>query len=121
MASNLIARHLQVAHIVPIHHGFVVSGSPSEPFIIEAAARMMATPGFSTIRCLLNLANEDLISAGESGEIVGRSLTIDAYDLALRHLRVGSKNFHSWVPVLDFLRMLFTEDVYKKIIKIKPY
>ncbi len=120
MASNLIARHLQVAHVVPNHRTFVVSGSPSEPFIIEAAARMMATPEFSSISCLLNFANEELIDAGESGEIVGRLLTIDAYDAALR-LRPGSLIYHSWVPVLDFLKALFTDDVYNKIISIRPY
>jgi hypothetical protein len=92
MASNLIARHLQVAKVVPNHCRFqvAVSGSPSEPFIIEAAARMMATQGFSTLRYLLNLANEELIDAGEGGEIVGQSLTIDDYDLAFRSLCTGS-------------------------------
>jgi hypothetical protein len=122
MSSNLIARHLQVAFVVPKHRHFVVSGSPSEPFLIEAAAHMMATPGFSTIRCLLNFANEGLLNAGESGEIVGRLLTIDAYDIALRKRTPPTSIpiYHSWVPVLDFLNALFTDKVYEDIIKIKP-
>jgi hypothetical protein len=119
---NLIARHLQVAFVVPKHRHFIVSGSPSEPFLIEAAAHMMATPGFSTIHCLLNFANEGLLNAGESGEIVGRSLTIDAYDIALRNCTPSKSTpiYHSWVPVLDFLKALFTDKVYEAIVKIKP-
>ena len=77
----------------------------------------MATPEFSSISCLLNFTNEELIDAGESGIIVGRLLTIDAYDAALR-LRPGSPIYHSWVPVLDFLKALLTDDVYNKIIDI---
>ena len=118
MASNLVARHLQVAEVVPIHRRFIISESPSEPFIIEAAARMMATPGFTGISCLLNFTNEELIDECESGEIAGRLLTIDAYDVALRR-RSGSPIYHSWVPVLGFLEALFTDEVYKKIIEIR--
>jgi len=122
MSSNLIARHLQIAFVVPKHGHFVVSGSPSEPFLIEAAAHMMATPGFSTIRCLLNFANEGFLNAGESGEIVGRSLTIDAYDVALRNYThpASTPIYHSWVPVLEFLKALFADELYEEIIKIKP-
>ena len=123
MGSNLIARHLQVAFVVPKHRQFVVSGSPSEPFLIEAAAEMMATTGFSAIHSLLNFANEGLLNAGESDEIVGRLLTIDAYDFALRKRPpTGPRHmYHSWVPVLEFLEALFTDRVYEDIIKIKPY
>ena len=95
MASNLVAHHLLVAYIVPQHRKFIVNGSPSEPFLVEAAAHMMATPGFSTIGCLLNLTNEELLYAGESGGIVGRSLTIDAYDHALRLRHPRTPIYHS--------------------------
>jgi hypothetical protein len=60
MQSNLIAHHLQLAYVVPDHRKFVVSGSPSEPFLVEAAAHLMSTPGFSTISCLQDFMNEDL-------------------------------------------------------------
>ena len=121
MESNLIARHLQVAYVVPTHRKYLFSGSPSEPFLVEAAAHLMATSGFSTISCLLNFINEDLVDAGESGEIVGRSLTIDAYDVALRSRLTETKRiYHSWVSVLDFLKELFADSVYERIIKIKP-
>ena len=121
MESNLIARHLQVAYVVPIHRKFLFSGSPSEPFLVEAAARLMATSGFSTISCLLNFINEDLVDAGESDEIVRRSLTIDAYDVALRSRLIETERiiYHSWVSVLDFLKALFADSVYERIIKIK--
>jgi hypothetical protein len=118
MASNLVARHLQVAYVVPTHRRFLVSGSPSEPFLVEAAARMMATPGFSTIDCLLRFTNEELLDPGESGEIVGRTLMIDAYDTALR---ARANMYHSWVPVLDFLRALFPDNVYERVIGIRPF
>src|SRR6266571_5157945 len=119
MASNLVGHHLQVAYVVPKHRRFIVSGSPSEPFLVEAAAHMMATPGFSTINCLRNFTDDELLDAGESDEIVGRSLTIDAYDVAKRHRMPGTPIHHSWVPVLDFLKALFTDEVYEHIIKIK--
>jgi len=51
--------------VVPKRRRFVCQRIP---FIIEAAARMMVTPGFSTIRRLLNLTNEDLISADGPGK-----------------------------------------------------
>ena len=89
----------------------------------EAVAEMKATTGFSTIHSLLNFANEGLLDAGESGEIVGRLLTIDAYDFALRKRppRGPRHMYHSWVPVLEFLEAFFTDRVYEDIIKIKPY
>jgi hypothetical protein len=123
MESNLIARHLQVAFVVPINRKFVVSGSPSEPFIVEAAAHLMATPGFSAISRLRDFINEDIVDVGESGEIVGRLLTIDAYDLALRQRMTEPQRpmYHSWVSVLDFLKALFADSVYERIIKTKPY
>ena len=93
MESNLIARHLQVAYVVPIHRKYLFSGSPSEPFLVEAAAHLMATSGFSTISCLLNF-NENLVDVGESGEIVGRSLTINAYDDALRSRLTETKRIY---------------------------
>ena len=121
MASNLVARHLQVAYVVPTHRTFLVSGSPSEPFLVEAAARMMETPGFSTIECLLRFTNEELLDPGESGEIVGRALMIDAYDAALRARLPSSNMYHSWVPVLDFLKALFPDNVYERVIGITPF
>jgi hypothetical protein len=121
VASNLVARHLQVAYVVPTHRTFLVSGSPSEPFLVEAAARMMATPGFNTIDCLLRFTNEELLDPGESGEIVGRTLMIDAYDAALRARVPTSTMYHSWVHVLDFLKALFPDNVYERVIGIKPY
>ncbi|KAF9011504.1 hypothetical protein BDZ89DRAFT_1077772 [Hymenopellis radicata] len=119
MASNLVARHLQVAYVVPTHRTFILSGSPSEPFLVEAAARMMATPGFNTIDCLLQFTNEELLDPGESGEIVGCTLMINAYDAAMR-ARVPTM-YHSWVHVLDFLKALFPDDVYKRVISITPF
>jgi hypothetical protein len=120
MESNLIARHLQVAFVVPLNRNFVVSGSPSEPFVVEAAAHLMATRGFSAISWLRDFINEDIVDVGESGEIVGRLLTINAYDVALRN-RMREPIYHSWVPVLDFLKALFADSVYERIIKTKPY
>ena len=119
MASNLVARHLQVAYVVPTHRTFLVSGSPSEPFLVEAAACIMGTPGFSTIDCLLRFTNEELLDPGESGEIVGRTLMIDAYDTALRAR--GTIMYHSWVHVLDFLKALFPDKVYERVIGIRPF
>ena len=96
MASNLVARHLQVAYVVPTHRTFLVSGSPSEPFLVEAAARIMATPGFNTIDCLLRFTDEGLLDPGESSDIVGCTLMIDAYDAALR-ARMPTSNMYSQV------------------------
>ena len=38
------ACHLQTAYVVPKHRSFVVSGTPIEPFLVEAATCMMASP-----------------------------------------------------------------------------
>ena len=121
MASNLVARHLQVAYVIPTHRTFLVSGSLSEPFLVEAAVRMMATPGFNTIDCLLRFTDKELLDPSESDDIVGRTLMIDAYNAALRACVPTSNMYHSWVPVLDFLRALFPDNVYERVIGIRPF
>ena len=68
-----------------------------------------------------NFINEDLVDAGENGEIVGKSLTIDAYDVALRRGRMPETEriYHSWGICLGLFKRVIAF-MNERIIKIKP-
>jgi hypothetical protein len=71
MAANLVAKHLQMAYIVPDHRKFLISGAPSEPFLVEAAVELMDEFSVSIPHELVRQLQEGHIGIGEAGELIG--------------------------------------------------
>ncbi|KAF8343858.1 uncharacterized protein EI90DRAFT_3114456 [Cantharellus anzutake] len=127
MESELIESHMRVVYAIPEHREFLHGGSPSEPILAEAAARHLNyppdRPGIEQRgpEILAWACKKGLLAKGERGELCGRLLVTIAHDIALKPLQATDKyssnpHFHRPVPVLDFLKALFTGDIFHDVI-----
>ncbi|KAF8324982.1 uncharacterized protein EI90DRAFT_3073967, partial [Cantharellus anzutake] len=119
--STLVESYMRVVYAVPLHREFIYSGYPSEPILVEAAARLLNQGGRSDSgSCLPPIASkgpnilkagyrEGILDCGEHAEAVGRLLVTIAHDAAMmcHNPSYGfDPVFHKPVKVLDFLLSL---------------
>ncbi|QRV75811.1 G2/mitotic-specific cyclin cdc13 [Ceratobasidium sp. AG-Ba] len=107
LESRLVNSHMRVSYSIPRDRSYMHTGSPSEPVLAEAAAR------------LLDNADD---ARGERGELSARLLAICAYTISLEKLRTLSDNprYHKPVPLLDWLCALFGEQFHDTILGATP-
>jgi len=128
MESELVESHMRVVHAMPQHREYFHGGSPPEPVLAEAATRYLdelGEIGVSGPTILADACERGFVSREERGELCRRLLTTIAHDRAVRNHYAGREipselYWHRAVPVLDFLRALFAEDLHEKILKARP-
>jgi hypothetical protein len=140
--NELVASHMRVVFSIPQHRYYMRTGTPSEPILAEAAARLMfekftkqksrdALTSQDSRQTILNLLQDwvcnGLLEKGELGELVARTLLTFAHDLALEDTGAVPETLDSSEPlftkpirVVDFFRALFREKFLDLILKCRP-
>jgi hypothetical protein len=122
----MIAGHLRVANVIPAHREYVISWTPWEPIIAEAAAQVLRRQNMVTL--LAQNVREGLIDKGQRGELVARLLLTLAHDLALEDMRIPHKPnqcqveqlYSSPIPVITFFRALLTQQYVDSLLSRHP-
>ncbi|KAM6494880.1 hypothetical protein JOM56_009503 [Amanita muscaria] len=122
----MVAGHLRVANVIPSHREYIISSTPSEPIVAEAAAQVLR--GQNMINLLAENVREGLIEKGQRGELVARLLLTLAHDAAVEQMYVKrrenqgqfEKLFTTPVPLHAFFSALFTETHIKSILECRP-
>jgi hypothetical protein len=123
----LVEIHMRVAFSVGEHRGYVHSRAPSEPVLVEAAARIMHGDADSMNeipRRILHHIQKGNVDKGEHGEIVGRlilQLAIDSVSLSTQRDVLWNERVLS-NPVLfaEFLLHLFGREISAKVLDSTP-
>ena len=115
-AENLmVAGHLRVANVIPAHREYVISSTPSEPIVAEAAAQVLHRQNMANLLALN--VKEGLIEKGQRGELVARLLFTLAHDQALENMEITHRDhqgeleklYTSPIPIVTFFRALFSQ------------
>jgi len=142
LETEMVAKNMRVAFSIPKHRYYMRTGTPSEPVLAEAAARLMhdkfgedrgRSEGLTSRRVSLNNLNtwaqDGLLEKGELGELVARALVTFAHDAAIQELWKGkvpnltNKSdpvFSKPIPVITFIRHLVSPAYADKLLKSKP-
>lgn len=134
--NEMVWNHLRVAFKPSRDVDYMISGTPTEPILANAAAEFMelADPrgGYLTFGALRGRFDllDDLIEYVERGfaprhgrgALVGRLLDILALDNARpRNIARGTLLYHSVpIPVLDYLRCLLPDSRYHAVLQQLP-
>jgi hypothetical protein len=122
----MVAGHLRVANVIPAHREYVISSTPSEPVVAEAAAQVLCSQNM--VDLLAQNVREGLIEKGQRGELVARLLLTLAHDLALADIKIPhranqgqlEKLYTSPIPVTTFFRALFHDQYTDTLMKCHP-
>jgi hypothetical protein len=122
----MVAGHLRVANVIPSHREYIISSTPSEPIVAEAAAQVLQDQNL--IRLLFNNVRHGLIEKGQRGELVARLLLTLAHDAAVRKMDIKRRSnqgqigrlFTTPIPLLAFLSALFAEQHMDSILNSRP-
>jgi hypothetical protein len=122
----MVAGHLRVANIIPAHREYVISSTPSEPVVAEAAAQVLCSQNM--VDLLTQNVREGLIEKGQRGELVARLLLTLAHDQELADIKIPhranqgqlEKLYTSPIPVTTFFRALFHDQYTDTLMKCHP-
>ena len=118
--SALVAGHMRCCYSVPKHRRYLRSGTPSEPVLAEAAARIM-NKFPCPVENLKGFLENGLISKGERGELVAQLLLTLAHDQALLSDLAHDLVIYSQpVPVINFLKKLISRKHLEGILQSQP-
>ena len=125
---QLVESYMRIVFAVPDHREYMRTGTPSEPILAEAAARLLnfKVPPLIPLKELaptvLNEAfQQDFIARGDRDELVARLLWTLAHDQVARNqTSYDGVTFHKPIHVLDFLRSLFHERYWQVILDARP-
>ncbi|KAG8736229.1 hypothetical protein FRC10_009554 [Ceratobasidium sp. 414] len=127
--SRLVETHMRVVYSISRHGGYMDTGSPSEPILAEAAGHYLVHSGHGGVakigpEVLSSACEKGFLARGERGELCGRLIVTAAHDIALeKYLGNADEHrpyYHRPIPVLDFLRALFSLAVHDQILGAKP-
>ena len=124
---QLVESYMRIVFAVPNHREYMRTGTPSEPILAEAAARLLnsranSVPLEELAPTVLKVAFQDgFLARGEMGELVARLLWTLAHDQVARNEPLYNQvAFHKPIRVLDFLRSLFHKDYWDIILDARP-
>ncbi|KIM80635.1 hypothetical protein PILCRDRAFT_89580 [Piloderma croceum F 1598] len=118
----MVAGHLQVANVIPVHCEYMISSTLSEPIIAEVAAQVLH--GQNMIDLLSQNVREGLIEKGQQGELVTHLLLTLAQDQALEDMEIAYKDnqgqleqlYTSPISVVTFFCALFPQQYVDKLL-----
>ena len=103
-----VESHMRVClRILPGFQG-MVTVSPSEPILSEAACQVMSQNGFNAPKVLKEVMSGFSVNKGDRGEFAVMLLFTLARDAAVQTRRAASAEHPLIIPVVDFLTSLFT-------------
>lgn len=123
---EMVESNMRMVYSVPTHREYMRSGTPSEPILAAAATYAWIAPELKLrpLEILAGLLENDLVEKGLRGELVARFLLLLAYDGAVMKtvaVKLEDDRHCIAVPVLDFLRALFAENVHDNILHCTPH
>jgi hypothetical protein len=116
--KRLVEAHMRIVYAIPEHRNYVWSGYSSEPVLAEAAGRLMQDHEEAILQYLQEAISDRLIlGRGDCGKFEARLRFMLAYSDALREVEqdLYKPMFHRPVRLLDFLRNLFSKEVYARL------
>jgi len=141
---------MRVVFSIPKHRLYMYTGTPSEPILAEAAARLMLKFGQeetrrnpapsdlktsvsrgAALKLLRGWVSGGLLEKGELGELVARTLLTFAHDLAIEEAMEAAKEkpeglddpdpmFSKPILVADFLRALLRPSYAEDALNYRP-
>ncbi|KAJ7225961.1 hypothetical protein GGX14DRAFT_423184 [Mycena pura] len=119
--SKLIESYMGVVVSIPDHRLYMHTTTPSEPVLVEASARLMASHKVNMFKLLRENLGEGLLAKGERGEIVTRALMVLAHDRAARKgKKMNGLRYCRPIRLLDFLEALLTDSAYQTMMEATP-
>jgi len=116
IGQRLVEGHMRVVFSIPQHRKYLHAGTPSEPVLAEAAARIMNEPinGRSSrslpLAMIRKYLDNGFVQRGERGELAARLLLTLAHDTCVDrsalHATPEEAHFSKPIHVLDFLAAL---------------
>ena len=118
--ARLVEAHMRVAYSVPKGRQYLYGGTPSEPVLAEAAARIMND--MNSLATITDFLKDGLVSKGERGELLARLLLTLAHDKCVDFDSANAHEVQYSRPVLlaDFLEALVGPGHMKKILESRP-
>ncbi|QRV83937.1 G2/mitotic-specific cyclin cdc13 [Ceratobasidium sp. AG-Ba] len=130
---RLVSSHMRMVYSIPRHRAYMHTGYPSEPVLAEASGRLFEGDNvrqFSRIApdILAMICNDAFIARGERGELVGRLILICSVWESLDRLFKSTHSlpddlqprYHHPIPLANFIRALFNQTHWEKILGAKP-
>lgn len=121
---ELVRAYMRVVFTVSESLDAVRTGTPSEPVVAEAAARLINSEvNFQELppRVLARAFEKGYVADGERAEMVGRLLWTLAHDTALRYTPWrDTVHYHKPLSVINFLKSLFHQDHWNTILNARP-
>ena len=122
----MVADHLRVANVIPSHREHIISSTPSEPIVAEAAAQVLREQNMIDLLC--GYVKNGLIDRGQRGELAARLLLTLAHDAALEVMNVERRDYQGWIerlfttpiPLLSFISALFAQPHVGNIMDAVP-
>ncbi|KAI9567182.1 hypothetical protein HD554DRAFT_2173810 [Boletus coccyginus] len=115
---------MRIVFAVPEHREFMQTGTPSEPILAEAAAKLLnETCHLDHIapHVLSKAFEHGFLAQGERGEMVARLLWTLTHDKPLQNSDDNEEVvFHKPIHLLEFLRNLFHENHLQTVLDAKP-
>ncbi|KZV99174.1 hypothetical protein EXIGLDRAFT_726239 [Exidia glandulosa HHB12029] len=130
--AKLVKTYMRVVYSVPSHRMFMATGTPSEPILVEAAARLLeknkrAGRADDYIDILVKAVEWKWIAKGLRGEMVLRLLWILARDAGLEELPESEPadsnrivSYQRPLGVVQFLESLLAPEAARLVLKLKP-
>ncbi|TDL22696.1 hypothetical protein BD410DRAFT_897943 [Rickenella mellea] len=121
MQGRMVRANMRMVHAIPSQLDYYISGTPSEPLLAEAAAQNLKDPSGISWQ-LLQLIKRGLLSEEDRSELVTRVLLTEAHDLALKDMghRSWSVSYSVPIPVVTFLKALFSERYIELVLDCRP-
>jgi hypothetical protein len=118
--ARLVEAHMRVAYSVPKHRQYLHGGTPSEPVLAEAAARIMSE--VDSLATLADFLKDGFVLKGERGELLARLLLTLAHDKCVEFDSAKAHEAQYSRPVLlsDFLEALVGPGHMEKILESRP-
>jgi len=118
--ARLVEGHMRVVYSVPKHRQYLRGGTPSEPVLAEAAARIMSE--VNSLATIADFLKDGLMSKGERREFLARLLLTLAHDECIDFDFAKAHEAQYSQPVLlsDFLEALVGPGHMTKILESRP-
>jgi hypothetical protein len=136
---RLVSSHMRVLFSIPSHREYLITGTPSEPILAEAAAHVMDSEHRNgleycteTLDCLLRWTANGLLKVEDMVYYIARCLLTAAHDAVIVHEQGGVLNeygfyksrpglhFSSPIRLVDFIEALFQPQHAKTILDSRP-
>jgi hypothetical protein len=121
---ELVRNHLRMLYSVHPDRDTIVTGSPPEPLIAEAAARFIhhnlenGTLYMNLWGLLENHIDHGFAAQGDIGELIGRALSISAMHCAINNLPntgVHELKYQTPVTVTDYYKAFLTLEAWEHL------